>query len=333
MRGVSIRITQAVLLIGFLFSSVSTRAHEIPLALLKVTESSPGTFELLFKPNSKVPKVENPLRVPATCSLTVPSNMRTTAPNVRFWNLACKESEKSQRLTLHPNLQETLHSIILHLTPYDEETRTQYLSPDQSIPLNSQPGLNPRNQNSGALDYIYSGLSHLLFGFDHLLFVLGLFLLFASKRKLLVGITFFTLGHTASLLLWVSKTVVLPSGPTEFLIAASLVLLAREATPARRSSTSLVVKHPSAITLVFGLLHGQGFANALSLLESGVQPDLISVLFFNLGIEMGQVVFLAALFLLKEASQRFSSIQNTLWTQTSPYIIGTIGVFWCLERF
>jgi hydrogenase/urease accessory protein HupE len=181
-------------------------------------------------------------------------------------------------------------------------------------------------------NYLVSGAEHILFGFDHLLFVFGLLLLIQGTWPLFKTITAFTIAHSITLGLAVLGVVNVPSAPVETVIALSIVLLAREIVMGQRGATSLVHRLPWLIAFVFGLFHGLGFAGALG--ELGLRPaDIpIALLFFNLGVEVGQLAFIALMVLLnslvgRPLRQALPRLQTAM-----AYGLGGISTYWLLER-
>jgi hydrogenase/urease accessory protein HupE len=177
-------------------------------------------------------------------------------------------------------------------------------------------------------DYASLGIAHLASGLDHLLFVTGLLLLVSGGRRILLAVTAFTVGHSATLALAVLGIASLPASLVEIGIAASLVALAVEL--ATRAPGRL--RHPWLLALSFGLLHGFGFAGALR--EAGLPAEAIplALFSFNLGIEIGQLAFVAlALCAFFLASAFLDRIPAAIG-RVPAYAIGSLGVFWCLER-
>jgi hydrogenase/urease accessory protein HupE len=180
--------------------------------------------------------------------------------------------------------------------------------------------------------YAAIGIEHILTGFDHLLFVAGLVMLVRGRRQLIETVTAFTVGHSITLSLAVLDLVRLPSRPTELLIALSVFLLAVELAREPADRPSLLRRWPWAMALLFGLLHGLGFAGALR--EVGLpQADVPLALFaFNLGIEIGQLAFVAAL-LAAGAALGALHVGWPRWAQRVPlYTMGSLAAFWCFER-
>lgn len=184
--------------------------------------------------------------------------------------------------------------------------------------------------------YFTLGFEHILEGFDHLLFVLALMLVVRGSWRLVKAITAFTVAHSITLGLATFGFVNLPSGPVEATIALSIVFLCAELIYFRWGKTSLTFSKPWLVAFSFGLLHGLGFAGALSAI--GLPPSEIPValLFFNLGVEAGQLLFVAAvlagfavLYALLGGARRILLDRGEV---VLIYAIGTIATYWTIER-
>ncbi len=142
--------------------------------------------------------------------------------------------------------------------------------------------------------YFVLGVEHILLGIDHLLFVLGLLLLVGSPKRLIVTVTAFTVAHSITLAAATLGFVHVPQAPVEAVIALSVMFVAAEILRAAQGRASLTARAPWLVAFVFGLLHGLGFAGALR--EVGLpQTDIpLALLFFNVGVEVGQLAFIAA---------------------------------------
>ena len=181
-------------------------------------------------------------------------------------------------------------------------------------------------------------MHHILLGADHLLFVLALLLIVRGWRRLALTITAFTVGHTLTLAGATLGALSLPGPPVEAAIALSIAFAAAEALRAHRGEPSLTAKVPWAVALFFGLLHGLGFAGALrevGLPEGAVLPAL---LFFNLGVELGQLLFVAVVLGLAwglrrlAASGRVPVAPSSRAHAAACYAIGITAAFWLVER-
>ncbi len=180
--------------------------------------------------------------------------------------------------------------------------------------------------------YVTAGLHHIALGLDHLLFFLGLFLLYNRRRQLILAVTSFTLGHSLTLGLASLGVISVRTPPVELLIAASLVLIGREILTTSPQQTSLMARHPGLLPGAFGLIHGLGFASAVLSFDLAPKDTLLTLFAFNLGVEFGQLLFLALLFLLSRALTPLHSLKTMLFNRLVPYCIGGSGVFWCLKQ-
>lgn len=180
--------------------------------------------------------------------------------------------------------------------------------------------------------YLVLGVEHILFGIDHLLFVLGLLLIVRGFWPLLKTVTAFTVAHSITLAAAVLGVVTVDSGPVEAAIALSIVLLAREIVMGARGRTSLVHRRPWLVAFVFGLLHGFGFAGALGEIGLRAGDIPLALLFFNLGVELGQVAFVAALLALHQIVGRRGRARLPRLQPAMGYALGGLAVLWLVER-
>jgi hydrogenase/urease accessory protein HupE len=181
--------------------------------------------------------------------------------------------------------------------------------------------------------YTDLGIEHILLGFDHLLFVAALVMLVAGIRKLVWTITAFTLAHSITLALVTLGVISVPRPPVEAFIALSIMFVAVEIIRKQQGRPSLASRKPWLVALAFGLLHGLGFASALA--EIGLPQNNIplALLFFNVGVEIGQLIFVGALLMLGSVARRFMRPEQLQYAATaSCYAIGGLASFWLIER-
>ena len=173
--------------------------------------------------------------------------------------------------------------------------------------------------------YTSLGISHLFDGLDHILFVFGLLFCISGFINIIKTITAFTIAHSITLGLTVFELIRLPQGTVEALIALTIIYLALEITQKENS-----IKSPWIMAFAFGLLHGLGFASAL--IEIGIANEkmLLSLLFFNIGIELAQIALIPIPIILIYIFKKLS-IDNYLKTSMS-LLIGSIGFYWFIER-
>jgi hydrogenase/urease accessory protein HupE len=227
-------------------------------------------------------------------------------------------------------LQATITDVLVRVQTRDGAVSTSLVRPSQAwIEIAAA-----RGPAAVAGAYLMHGVEHILFGFDHLLFVLALILIVRSGRVLLWTITAFTLAHSITLSLATLGVVEVPAPPVEAAIALSIVLLACEIIRLRRGQTSLTARWPWLVAFAFGLLHGLGFAGALT--EIGLpQGDIPLALFaFNVGVEIGQLIFVAAVLGLLACIRRidFPLAVERHALSIATYAIGTMAAFWFIER-
>jgi hypothetical protein len=208
----------------------------------------------------------------------------------------------------------TAHSVILRPS-----------SPEFTIPLQA-------SKLEVAGDYWRMGTIHILEGVDHLLFVLALLLIVSGIMPLLKAVTAFTVAHSITLALATLGVVHVPAAPTEAIIALSILFLATEIIHKHNGQISLTEQYPWMIAFLFGLFHGLGFAGALS--EIGVpQHEVPLALFmFNVGVETGQLLFIAAVVSMMALFRRLSlQTPQGAW-RVLPYGIGSVAAFWTIDR-
>jgi len=182
-----------------------------------------------------------------------------------------------------------------------------------------------------ATDYLWQGVVHILIGWDHLAFVLCLCLLASGLSQLLWAITLFTVGHSLSLGLGFFGLVSLPLPPVEAVIALSIVFVARDAWLRSEGwETGKLARAMLPLVAIFGLIHGLGFAAVLQALGVAGDERLAALAFFNIGVEIGQLGFVAVVMSLRAAIARFA--WAPLVDRAALLCAGVIGGYWTLER-
>jgi hydrogenase/urease accessory protein HupE len=182
--------------------------------------------------------------------------------------------------------------------------------------------------------YTRIGIEHILLGVDHLLFVLALVMIVRGRRMLLLTITSFTVAHSITLALATMGVLRVPGPPVEAIIALSIVFVAVEILRREQGREDLATRKPWIVAFTFGLLHGLGFAGALA--EVGLPDNAIplALLFFNVGVEIGQLLFVAALLLVGALVRRLAGgpLQRRLAVTVPAYAIGALASYWVVER-
>jgi hydrogenase/urease accessory protein HupE len=231
-----------------------------------------------------------------------------------------------------PNLAATRIDVLVRVERSDGTSQVGRVLPlAPSFVVTASPGAFEVAQT-----YTVLGIEHILAGLDHLLFVLALLLLVQGTRRLIATITAFTVAHSLTLFAATLGWLNLPSPPVEAVIALSIVFLAGEIVHARQGRPGLTQRRPWIVAFSFGLLHGLGFAGALA--EVGLPPLSIptALLFFNVGVEIGQLIFIAvvlgAIAVARRIARRLKFKAPSWWWRVPPYAIGGIASFWLVQR-
>ena len=306
-------------------------AHPTGFALLTIDTHERGEVDATFRVSGAADRARLVEVVfPEGCEERAPSTTRVTPTGVdRRFRLRCEVPMRGV--------------LSLRGLPVDLQARVEVRGVfEQSAVLDAG---NPRAELGGArsddafMRYLVLGVEHIAFGLDHVLFVLALVLLVPTPRRALFTVSAFTLGHSVTLALASLGLVDVSAAPLEACIAISVLLVAREVVASRRMVSrqmgpSTIHARPELSAGLFGLLHGLGFASALS--EVGLPSDaLLTALFaFNLGVELGQVVLvLLGLSVLALLSRRFDSPARAHYVEAPiAYALGTVAAYWTIER-
>lgn len=223
-------------------------------------------------------------------------------------------------------LSATLTDVLARFERLDGTTQIARLTPsDYSFTVTAS-----ENWQQVASTYTWLGVEHILLGIDHLLFVLALLMIVGGWRKLVATVTAFTLAHSITLAAATLGFVKVPQAPVEAVIALSILFVAAEIIHWRQGRPGITRRKPWLVAFTFGLLHGFGFAGALT--EIGLPEHAIplALLFFNLGVEAGQLAFIAATFLA------WSLLRRIVWPEWAwrvpVYGIGGMAAYWTIER-
>ena len=307
-------------------------AHETRPAYLEIKESSPGQYSILWRT-----PVLSGMRLPV--QLKFPDDVRNLNDPVVIEltdSLVERRIIESSDGTLNGK---RIDFIGLQGTITDVLVRTQMLDGTYSTTLvrPSQPWIEI-TMSSGAFAiagaYLVHGIKHILFGFDHLLFVLALVLIIRSLRVLLFTITSFTIAHSITLALATLGWVNVPGPPVEAAIALSILLVTVEIMRQEKGRSGMTAKWPWVVAFSFGLLHGFGFASALTSIGLP-QSDIPLALFtFNVGVEIGQLTFTGVVLCVIALAKRFkiTPIMERYVLPVTTYAIGSLAAFWFLER-
>lgn len=303
--------------------SLSANAHEVRPAYLSLTEKSPAEFAVTWKqPVLDGRRLKIKPSFPQGCTQTTPMADRKGATITERSVLSCPLTNGEIVLE---GLERTLTDVFAEINYLSGETRTALVKPSKPrITLGGKA-------SSAAKHYLWIGVEHIIYGWDHLLFVIGLTLLVA-RRQILGVATAFTLAHSITLGLAAFGLLNIPIRPVEILIAASIVLLGVEIMRKRQGHKSLATERPYLISFVIGLIHGCGFASALSEIGLPKGTELLALLLFNIGVELGQfaIIGLTIIALIFIAKIGTNALRRTEIFLT--YGLASIAMFWFIQR-
>ena len=315
----------------------AAQAHDLRPAYLAIAERAPDTYSVTWK----APAMSG-LRLALYPRL--PENAAETTPREGFflddayierWNVHAPDGLAGGTIAID-GLAQSRTDVLVRIERLNGETSTTRLtpaSPSFEAPAATGPG-------QVAATYLWLGVEHILFGIDHLLFVLALIILVRGWKRIALTVTAFTLAHSITLVAATLGIVDVPGPPVEAVIALSIALVAVEIVNSARGRESITVRLPWLVAFAFGLLHGLGFAGALSEVGLPAHAIPVALLFFNLGVELGQLIFVAAvlaLFVILRRASLMVARPVAGWPQGWPqiaaaYCIGGVASFWLIER-
>jgi hydrogenase/urease accessory protein HupE len=320
----------AALLCGLACLAAPASAHRLAPSLLAIDEAADGSLEVLFKtPRLRPSGVEVGPELPSHCENDGDPRAESDQGSVTLrWTLRCGGGGLVGSRFAVKGLAESGTNALLRIALSDGR-RVQAV-----LHAGAPSFVVPERPTGWSVfrDYLRLGADHIATGFDHLLFVFGLLLLSSGGRRLVATVTAFTVGHSVTLSLAALGFVRFPSALIEVVIAGTILLLALELARPVGSSDTALRRRPWLVASGFGLLHGFGFAGALS--EVGLpQQEIPMALFsFNVGIELGQLAFVA-LVLAVHAVVSPLLVASPPWLLRAPVTaMGALAVYWCLDR-
>ena len=317
-------------LLGLLGAWPAALAHEARPCYLEIKETAPGRFEVLWRtPVLAGTRLPVRLKLPeGVRELKEPQLQQLADSLLERRSIDAGPQGLAGRRIEFPGLQLTITDVLVRVQHLDGTTVKSIVRPSQAwLEIAAE-----QTRWQVALAYGIEGIRHILFGADHLLFVLGLLLIVRSRWTLLKTVTAFTVAHSLTLAAATLGLVELPALPLNAAIALSILFLGPEVVRAWRGETSFTIRHPWVVAFAFGLLHGFGFATALT--GAGLpRSDLpLALLSFNVGVEVGQLGFVALVLALVQAF-RVLQIHWPRWVQLLPgYTVGALGGFWTIQR-
>ncbi len=304
-------------------------AHEVRPAYLELREATAGEFEVLWKvPLRGGRRLELEPRLPTHCqALGPPLSVAGAGAEIRRWRVACGGALAGGTIAID-GLENTLTDVLVRLETARGGVQTVRLQPTAPsfVAVSSQSWIEV------AHTYLRLGVEHILLGVDHLLFVFALLLIVRGPRRLVAAVTAFTVAHSLTLAGATLGYLHMPQQPVEAVIALSILFLAVEIVHRRQGRSGIAERRPWIVAFVFGLLHGFGFAGALA--EIGL-PDTaipLALLFFNIGVELGQLAFVAGVLALGLAVRSVRFVPRPAAEMAATYAIGALAAFWTIER-
>lgn len=318
----------AVILIS-LFENVY--AHESRPIYVEIQETEPNVFSFTWKTPRTIPEFNIPsIIVPSDCEQIGRDTVVGQRDSYVKENIyRCEGGLSGGKIELSfPAITPSVQSLI-RLQTLSGITQSKLLDPGKlawEIPAKE-------NKMQVAKDYTSLGIRHILEGYDHLLFLACLIMIAGTGRRILLTVTGFTLAHSITLALSAFNLLRVPSAPVEVVIALSIVFLASEI--AKEPRDTLTYRYPVLVSVAFGLLHGLGFASVLRQIGLPQTEIVTGLLFFNLGVEIGQLTFIAMIILI----YKLFMFETKRWTanllsleKSATYVVGSIAAFWMIER-
>jgi hydrogenase/urease accessory protein HupE len=321
-----------LLLTFLLLIAAPAAADEFKPAYLQLTERDAGAYDVLWK----VPALDEtttfkvkPVFPPGTRDTAARQSSFANGAAVQRWRIVVPGGLTGQIIAF-PDQATTRIDILVRVARSDgTEQLGRVLPGTAGFAVTASPG-----KLEVIRTYTLLGIQHILTGFDHLLFVLALVFLVKGTRRLLGTATAFTIAHSITLALATLGVIHVPGPPVEAAIALSIVFVASEIVQQARGREGLAAKKPWLVAFSFGLLHGLGFAGALA--EVGLPQNSIplALLFFNVGVEIGQLLFIAGVLMFARLAQRLSTggMNTAPASVVAGYAIGGIASYWVIER-
>ena len=305
-------------------------AHEVRPAFLEIDQTGPATYAVIWKQPTMgdvgihlAPHISNGwLERP-------PSDQYAAAGFlIKTWKIAgAGPAPLDGRIVRIEGLEDTITDVFVRVRLRDNQTLDAMVRPEA-------PTLRIGFVNGSAMSaaaFLGLGIGHILTGPDHLLFVLGLLLLVRDRWMLLKTVSAFTLAHSLTLAAASFGLISLPLPLLNALIALSILFLAPEILRARRGGTSLTIRHPWIVAFAFGLLHGMGFAGGLTSLGLTGAALLVPLVLFNVGVEIGQLAFIAVVLAMGRAFRLMAIAWPKAVALGPAYAIGGLGAMWAFQ--
>jgi hypothetical protein len=314
-----------------LVTPATAAAHDVRPGYLELRETSLGTFQVLWKKPARgdlILRIDPVFSGGCTVAGVGSEDVRGGAYVARA-TLECDGDAGIQGESVQiAGLESTLTDVLVRVYYADGQQETHLVQPNDTTAVIG----GPNSAVQRIVAYTRLGIQHIALGVDHLLFVLGLLLIVSGSMMLLKTVTSFTLAHSITLGIATLGFARAPELPLNAVIALSILFLGPEIVRVWRGETSFTIRHPWVVAFTFGLLHGFGFASGLTAMGLPQNEIPLALLFFNVGVELGQLAFVGLVLALARAFQVLE-IRWPRWAELVPgYAVGSLGAFWFIER-
>ncbi|WP_371126016.1 HupE/UreJ family protein [Bradyrhizobium sp.] len=324
------RLLRSIVGLCVLLGAAAATADEFRPGYLELRQQDAETWEVFWKLPAQggQPRPGGEVVFPAdTVILSEPRGAMHAGAYAERWRLKRSGGLIGQTVRID-GLPPDVTDVLVRVQRSDGTTQVTRLLPSEpAFVVTASAG-----SGEVARTYLVLGVEHILLGIDHLLFVLALLLIVKGAGRVVVTVTAFTIAHSITLAAATLGLVRVPGPPVEAVIALSIVFVAAEIVHGANGRPGLTARWPWLVAFTFGLLHGFGFAGVLG--EIGLPQNAIplALFFFNVGVELGQLLFIAAF----AVAARLVARVRTLWPRwielTPAYAIGSIAMFWVLQR-
>jgi hypothetical protein len=329
----ALALRSALLALLFCLPSAS-RADIFRPAYLELRETAQthgmaDRYDVMWKvPTMGDSKLAVHIRFPeGTTQLTPPQGLLSQNAYVERWQISRPGGLAGQELAID-GIAGGVTDVIVRVEHLDGTSQVDRVLPDK-----------PEFMVKGATgtaeiawSYLLLGVEHILAGVDHLLFVLTLLLIVSGGKRIFLTITAFTVAHSITLVIASLGWVHVPGPPVEAMIALSIVFVAAEMVHGLHGNPGVTSRAPWVVAFSFGLLHGLGFAGALAEVGLPQKAVPVALLTFNIGVELGQLMFVAGALLVATGLRRVPVPRQYWMPYVAPYAIGCVAMFWVIER-
>jgi len=315
--------------LGFVLAATAVFPHEIRPGYLELRQTAPDSYAVLWKhPAGGEVQISIAPVFPDGCRFVSPDRQQITPGAVLVrGTLRCEGGLAGKTLRI-AGLEATVTDVLVRLHHADGRLESHLLRPvTPAVTLGAATTVGQR-----ALSYLQLGVQHILLGVDHLLFVLGLLLIVSDRWMLVKTISSFTLAHSITLAIATLGYATAPLPPLNAAIALSILFLGPEIVRSWRGETSFTIRHPWVVAFAFGLLHGFGFASGLSAMGLPRTEIPLALLLFNVGVEIGQILFVVLVVLLERAFRALEIRWPRAVEALPGYAVGSLGAYWAIQR-